>query len=131
MSFGDQLYGWRKAKGLTQQELAVAVGVNVSYISNLERDFSANTKSGKPRPSEALCEKFAKVLDVKLSAVREAAGYSALGDAPSYDIADRVQVKLGVPDLSPDEREEIAEELALAYEVIMARRRARQARNEQ
>lgn len=130
MAFGDQLYRWRKAKGLTQQELALAAGVNVSYISNLERDFSANTRSGKPRPSEALCEKFAKVLDVDLSDVREAAGYSALGDVASFEIGERAQVKLADKNLSVEEQREIAEELALAYEVILARRKRRATQDE-
>lgn len=29
---------WRKAKGLTQEELAAAVGIGPAYMSNLERD---------------------------------------------------------------------------------------------
>ena len=41
-TFGDQLRIWRKAKGMTQKELAKASGVNASWISNLERNFSAN-----------------------------------------------------------------------------------------
>lgn len=108
----------------------MAAGVNVSYISNLERDFSANTRSGKPRPSEALCEKFAKVLDVDLSDVREAAGYSALGDVASFEIGERAQVKLADKNLSVEEQREIAEELALAYEVILARRKRRATQDE-
>lgn len=40
MFFGEKLYQWRKAKGLTQQELAEAAGIGVAYVSNLERDFS-------------------------------------------------------------------------------------------
>jgi transcriptional regulator with XRE-family HTH domain len=80
MTFGSQLKAWRKAKGMTQPELAKAVGVNVSYISNLERDFSPNTKSGKPRPSEALVEKFSKVLEISLDEIRLAAGYAPLNN---------------------------------------------------
>lgn len=76
MNFGDKLKAWRKAKGMTQPELAGACGVNVSYISNLERNFSASTKSGKPRPSEALTEKLAKVLGVPIDETRLAAGYA-------------------------------------------------------
>ena len=82
MSFGKQLKEWRKAKGLTQQDLATAVGVNVSYISNLERDFSANTKSGKPTASETLTEKFAKILGVEVDEVRVAAGYAPKNTPP-------------------------------------------------
>lgn len=77
MTFGNRLRQWRKAKGMTQEELALAVGVNPSYISNLERNFSATTKSGTPRPSEGLVEKFAKVLSVDLDEIRNAAGYAS------------------------------------------------------
>jgi transcriptional regulator with XRE-family HTH domain len=68
---GQKIKGWRKAKGMTQDELALATGVNVSYISNLEREFSANTKSGRPRASEELCGKLAKILGVPEDEVRE------------------------------------------------------------
>ena len=76
MSFGEKLKQWRKAKGMTQQELAVAAGVNVSYISNLERDFSANKKSGIPKASEKLAEKFAKILGVNTDEMLLAAGHA-------------------------------------------------------
>ncbi len=86
MSFGEDLYRWRKAKGLTQQELAVATGVNVSYISNLERDFSASAKGGKPKPSLGLVDKIAKVLDVNADAMRLAAGYASQNKISDDDI---------------------------------------------
>ena len=124
MSFGEHLYRWRKAKGLTQTQLAAASGVNVSYISNLERDFSATTKSGRPRPSESLCSRFAKVLDVSESEVREAAGYSSIEGTP-LQIAPSVSIKLADKNLTPEEQKEIAEELAFAYEIIMRRRAER------
>jgi transcriptional regulator with XRE-family HTH domain len=80
MTFGEKLRSWRKAKGMTQPELAVASGVNVSYISNLERNFSAN-KKGKPQPSRELCHKFAKVLGVAETDMLLAAGYAPLNSA--------------------------------------------------
>lgn len=70
MSVGQQIRQWRKAKGLTQEELSLAVGVNISYISNLEREFSANTKSGRPRASEELCAKLARVFGVPEDQIR-------------------------------------------------------------
>lgn len=76
MHFGQRLKDWRKKAYLTQEDLARAAGVSVPYVSNLERDFSANTRSGKPRPSEDLCERFAKALGVAEDDVRIAAGYA-------------------------------------------------------
>jgi transcriptional regulator with XRE-family HTH domain len=118
MAFGEYLFRWRKAKGLTQQELAVAVGVNVSYISNLERDFSANTKSGKPRPSEDLCKRIARVLEVNLDEVRELAGYApSASDAIRLDIDENVRVSmLHGKKLSIAERERFQTAFRAAYE---------------
>jgi transcriptional regulator with XRE-family HTH domain len=78
VSFGERLKKWRKAKGYTQKEAATALGVNVSYISNLERDFSATAKGGKPRPSLKFVERVSRVFGVPQSEVRVAAGYAPL-----------------------------------------------------
>lgn len=120
MAFGDQLYRWRKARGLTQQELATASGVNVSYISNLERNFSATTKSGKPRPSEGLCDKFAKVLGVSRDEVRSAAGYAA--DAGIlFSVAPGVRVSMLQGDeYTESDRERFKIGLGAAFEALKA-----------
>lgn len=76
MTFGQKLKHWRKKAGLTQKELAVAAGINESYVSNLERDFSASTKSGTPRPSEALCHRLSIVLEVPEDDIRVAARHA-------------------------------------------------------
>lgn len=81
------LRNWRKAKGMTQLELARTSGVNVSYISNLERGFSANTKSGVPKPSEPLVERFSKVLEVDLDVIRLAAGYAPIKKVLPQELA--------------------------------------------
>jgi transcriptional regulator with XRE-family HTH domain len=75
MTFGEFLKKWRKAKGMTQPELAKAAGINISYVSNLERNFSAN-KKGVPQPSRDLCKRFAKVLEVPEADVLLAANYA-------------------------------------------------------
>lgn len=129
MTFGRKLHEWRKAKGLTQHELALAVGVNVSYISNLERDFSATTKSGRPRPSETLCEKFSKVLGIPLDDVRLAARYAPLNETQSFNIGEKARIALLDQNLTPEEQREIAEEMALAYRIVMERRRERALRD--
>ena len=108
VTFGEQLRAWRKARGLTQEELAKASAVNVSYISNLERGFSANTKSGKPTPSEALCSRFSKVLAVSEDQVRQAAGYFPVKPGEVHDILDIATVMFhDESKLSPEEKEEL------------------------
>jgi transcriptional regulator with XRE-family HTH domain len=102
MTFGEKLRSWRKAKGMTQPELAVASGVNVSYISNLERNFSAN-KKGKPQPSRELCHKFAKVLGVAETDMLLAAGYAPLNSAyPQTGICNFQVPKEDIDKLGPE-----------------------------
>ena len=83
--FGDQLRLWRKASGLTQEELANLTDVNVSWISNLERNFHASKKDGTARPSESLVDKFAEVLGVDRNEIRLLAGYAPV-NAMSNDL---------------------------------------------
>ncbi len=123
MSFGTQLRQWRKAKGLTQQELAVAVGVNVSYISNLERDFSATTKSGKPKASESLADKFAKVLEVDVDTIRLAAGHAPQSkNAFNVAIGDEVRLSLlHGAGMSNEDQQEFVSAFNVAYQVAKQR----------
>jgi len=89
---------------LTQEELAAAVGVNVSYISNLERDFSANTKSGKPRAGEDLCAKLSKVLGVDEDIIRVEYDW-----APKHSPIPPELASIGFDDLDKDDLREIAD----------------------
>jgi predicted transcriptional regulator len=52
-TFGNLLEGWRKSAGISQSELARRLNLSPTYISQLERDYYPNSKSGKGRPSEA------------------------------------------------------------------------------
>lgn len=109
MTFGVNLKKWRKAAGMTQPELAEAVDVNVSYISNLERNFSAN-KSGKPQPSRALCKRLARVLGINESEVMLAAGYAPDSSVESFEIMDGVKVNFEEGNkLTKAQREKILE----------------------
>lgn len=126
MSFGKQLFVWRKAKGKTQQQLADGVGVNVSYISNLERDFSANTKSGKPRPSVELCDKIAKFLEVDVSTVRVAAGYASTSPHNiagfTIDLPDDVEMVIPYTAINSEaDALEFQQAFMLTYELVKAR----------
>lgn len=127
MSFGSDLKAWRKKAGLTQQELSEAAGVSVPYISNLERDFSANTRSGKPKASEVICEKFSRVLNVSLDDVLRAAGHAVKIDNPMIqDLLDTARTNTINEPFTDDERAEFREEMeyqiSKAIERILARR---------
>lgn len=128
MSFGTDLKAWRKKAGLTQEELSDASGVSVPYISNLERDISHNTRSGKPKASEAVCEKFARVLGVDPEVVKASAGHATPIDDPMIraivDIARKSTYNEG---FSEDERAEFQEDvestIARTVQRILARRK--------
>lgn len=105
MNFGQLLKQYRKAKGLTQEELAVAAGINVSYVSNLERNFSSTAKGGTPTASPELCDRLEKVLDVPRSELRLAAGHLPKnGSGIPYEI-----IITGFEGLDEDDVKEIAE----------------------
>jgi len=55
---GQRIAGLRKAKKLTQEQLAEALGCSVEFISLVERGVNA--------PSVASLEKYAKVLKVEV-----------------------------------------------------------------
>jgi len=125
MSFGSKLKQWRKAKGMTQEELALAVGVNVSYISNLERDFSATTKSGKPKASEGLTDRFAKVLGVDNDEMRLAAGHAPKNNSEvlelAYRLADSVMAS-GYNELDEQSQEDFLADMQTIAESMLKRR---------
>lgn len=108
VDFGKLLKHFRKAKGLTQQELATAASINVSYVSNLERNFSPTAKGGTPTASQELCDKLEKILDVKNSELRIAAGYLPKHGEP---IPEEIRA-IGFNGLDSDDLKEIAQFIA-------------------
>lgn len=70
--FGDLLRNWRKLRGLSQLDLALAAGGSQRHLSFLE--------SGRSKPSRAMALALAEQLDLPLRARNEmlaAAGYAA------------------------------------------------------
>lgn len=73
--FGEWVRRWRKAKGLTQQELADMVGKTKSYISNIERNEPNPTTNAPIRPRVEVVDKIGKALSKTAAEAREMAGY--------------------------------------------------------
>ena len=53
-SQGAKLRAWREQGGLTQQQVADALGTSVSYVSRLERDIHSPTVTALCRIAAAL-----------------------------------------------------------------------------
>ena len=76
MSFSEWLKGARRARGMTQKELACACGVTDSYICRIERELDSKKHGETSRPSQAIVEAIARALGVPCEVARTAAGYS-------------------------------------------------------
>jgi XRE family transcriptional regulator, regulator of sulfur utilization len=64
--FGDAVRGFRLDKGITQQKLADDVGVDLSYLGEIER--------GRQNPSLAIIVSIANALDVTVQQIVKKAG---------------------------------------------------------
>lgn len=126
---------------MTQEDLAEASGLSVPYISNLEREVSANTRSGKPRASEKACGKLARALGVPEDQVRREAGWlpKHLAERPRTikDLIERFkELGLDLDDIpiqgydvnSPDDKERMLDDLYTAIVATLSRPRRRPSR---
>lgn len=126
-TFGNWLRTNLNRAGLSNAELGRRVGVSGTYIGNLIRDYSQNTKSGRVRPSEEVVESIAKALGTDVDEARLAAGYAAKhGGKIADEISRRISIAMQGKDFSEQDQAEILEEADLAINLILARRRARQ-----
>ena len=94
MTFGEWLRLQIKNTGLSNAEVARRAKLSPTYIGNLVRDFSPNTKDGKGRPSEEVVAEIAKAVSGNLNEARLAAGYAPEGDftKDSHEILEGVTI---------------------------------------
>lgn len=94
MTFGEWLRQQIKSKGLSNAEVARRAKVSPTYIGNLVRDFSPNTKDGKGRPSEEVVADIAKAVGGDINEARLAAGYAPENGSndDSHDVLDGVKI---------------------------------------
>ncbi len=96
MSFPVQLIQLRKQHGLTQQQLADAVGIHVNQIKRYE--------AGTTQPTLEVLIKFTKALHISMDTL-------VFGDAPELDDQLRMQLE-AIKDLESEDRRIIHEVLA-------------------
>lgn len=82
-TFGEWLRLKINENRIKNAELARRVNLSPTYIGNLVRDHSPNSKTGKIRASEEVIEAIAKALNADLDEARAAAGYAPLS-APQF-----------------------------------------------
>lgn len=76
-NFGDWLRSKIRENDISNAELARRVDVSPTYIGNLLRNYSPNSKTGSIRASEKIVESIAKALNAPIDEARTAAGYAA------------------------------------------------------
>jgi len=90
-TFGDVLRDWRRARRMSQLDLALAAEVSARHVSFLE--------SGRAEPSRAMALRLAAALDMPKAATNEAlqlAGYAAAYPVRPRDAADLAPVRRAI-----------------------------------
>lgn len=87
VSFGEWLRNKIKENNISNAELARRIKVSPTYVGNLVRDFSPNSKTGKIRASEKVIEAIAKALNADIDEARLAAGYSPTKSILPHELA--------------------------------------------
>lgn len=86
--FGDRLRTLRKAKSLTQEELATRAGIDTSYLNYIE--------NGKQSPSLTKIAAIAEALEVELPEMfyfSQSKGYNKRLDALALRLTDALKAK--------------------------------------
>jgi transcriptional regulator with XRE-family HTH domain len=120
-TFGKQLKKWRETVNIKQAELARRLKVSTTYVSQLERDYYPNSKSGKGRPSEEIVERISRVLKVPIDQVRIAAGYAPKQKDQEIDDALAKALLVDYDKLSKKDKEFLRPYLEMFYDQVRKR----------
>jgi transcriptional regulator with XRE-family HTH domain len=133
MTFGEWLRRHRKQLGLTQPETAERAHVSTSYVSTIERGQPHSITGGVIRPEPEKVIALAKAVEGDPDEALQLCGYAdSKEEGTTYILDEAAKVKLLNRFLTPEEQAEIADEIALAYQIIVARRqKAKEAREQQ
>lgn len=123
-AFLDQAY--RQSRFKSHSELATAAGLKRATVSSLisAKPQTATNKPSQPRPETVIG--LAKALEIDPDSALLTAGHAPMNQGTMHNIGFNATVKFGI-DVSAKDQQELADELALAYEVIMTRRKRRDA----
>jgi len=127
-NFGDWVRDHRKRLGLYQSDLAKRAGVSTSYISTIERGQRHSITGAELRPEPQKVTAIAKALGQSADEALLLTGYAPKTETPTFNLAESARLALLDQNLTPEEQAEIVEEMAIAYEIVMARRKARSAK---
>lgn len=123
MSFGEWLRQKINNGNLSNAEVARRAKLSPTYIGNLVRDYSPNTKKGVGRPSEEAVEKIARAVASDLNEARIAAGYAPNQKPSDFDAKVRAAFQ-GADKFSDEEKERVLEAVKTYVAGVRARRAA-------
>lgn len=112
---------FRHSRFKSYSELAEHAGLKRSTVSSLvsAKPQSATGKASQPRTETVIS--LAKSLGIDIDQALLKAGHAPINDGVMVDIGNKATVSLGTAGLTTEERNEIANELSLAYSVILER----------
>jgi transcriptional regulator with XRE-family HTH domain len=121
--FGAWIREHREKNHLSQAGAAQRAGIDRQQWYRIE--------SGKSGTRRDTVIEIARAVSADINEALDKAGFRTVEEGSrTHELAENVSIKLNVPNLSPDDEKEIAEELSIAYAVVMARRKARQDKDE-
>jgi transcriptional regulator with XRE-family HTH domain len=132
-TFGEYLQAQLKELKIRPAELARRTGMTPQNISRILTNKPHPITGALPKVREFTVHQIAAALNRPLDEVRDAAGFApSEEDGTTYILDETAKVKLLNQFLTPEEQAEIADEIALAYQIIVARRqKAKEAREQQ
>jgi transcriptional regulator with XRE-family HTH domain len=120
---GAWLQGQREQANVSQMDAAKRAGIHVIQLSRIENGHSGVKRETLGNLVQAI-NGLSSGWQIDADEAFERFGYA--GEAlPSFNIGEKARIALLDQNLTPEEQQEIAEEMALAYRIVMERRRER------
>jgi len=118
MTFGEWLRTRINDLGLSNAEVARRAGVSATYIGNLIRDYSPNTKTGRVQPSAEVVRNIGAAVGAAPADALIAAGY--LPPAASMEILDGVRISFDEKKFTKAQRDKLTDTIKILAAGMLA-----------
>lgn len=112
MTFGEWLRQKIIEMNVSNAEVARRAKVSPTYIGNLVRDYSPNTKNGKVKPSLDVVDAIAKAVGSSVNEARLAAGYASDSSTDDFEVFDGITISFQ-DSVSPEKQKELLDAMRL------------------